>query len=397
MTKLTKEERIQRLLTHTVEEVIVKDDLEKRLRTKKPLRIKFGIDPTGDRIHVGHAVVYWKLREFQDLGHQVVILIGDYTAMIGDSSDKTSERQIQTREQVKQNMRSYLKQIGQIIDLEKAEVRYNSEWLKKLSFLDVLELASEFKVAQMLERDNFRERFDSQKPIGLQEFLYPMMQGYDSVALHADVELGGHDQLFNMMAGRTLQKRAGQQPQAVMAMQLLIGTDGKKMSKSQTNCIFITDSPLDMYGKVMALNDEMIPHYYKLATDVHADIIQQIEQNLAQGDNPRDTKAALARTIVARYHGEQAAVQAEAAWEKQFRQGDMPVDIESYQADDKELADGIGLLANAFGVTKSEVRRLLEQGGVKLDGEVVDTVHDLRIKAGTIAQLGKRRFKKITV
>ena len=249
----------------------------------------------------------------------------------------------------------------------------------------------------MLERDNFRERFDSQKPIGLQEFLYPMMQGYDSVALHADVELGGHDQLFNMMAGRTLQKRAGQQPQAVMAMQLLIGTDGKKMSKSQTNCIFITDSPLDMYGKVMALNDEMIPHYYRLATDVHADIIQQIEQNLAQGDNPRDTKAALARTIVARYHGEQAAVQAEAAWEKQFRQGDMPVDIESYQADDKELADGIGLLANAFGVTKSEVRRLLEQGGVKLDGEVVDTVHDLRIKAGTIAQLGKRRFKKITV
>ena len=397
MTKLTKEERILRLLTHTVEEVIVKDDLEKRLRTKKPLRIKFGIDPTGDRIHVGHAVVYWKLREFQDLGHQVVILIGDYTAMIGDSSDKTSERQMQTREQVKQNMRSYLKQIGQIIDLEKAEVRYNSEWLKKLSFLDVLELASEFKVAQMLERDNFRERFDSQKPIGLQEFLYPMMQGYDSVALHADVELGGHDQLFNMMAGRTLQKRAGQQPQAVMAMQLLIGTDGKKMSKSQTNCIFITDSPLDMYGKVMALNDEMIPHYYKLATDVHADIIQQIEQNLAQGDNPRDTKAALARTIVARYHGEQAAVQAEAAWEKQFRQGDMPVDIESYQADDKELADGIGLLANAFGVTKSEVRRLLEQGGVKLDGEVVDTVHDLRIKAGTIAQLGKRRFKKITV
>ncbi len=397
MTKLTKEERIQRLLTRTVEEVIVKADLEKRLRTKKPLRIKFGIDPTGDRIHVGHAVVYWKLREFQDLGHQVVILIGDYTAMIGDSSDKTSERQMQTREQVKQNMRSYLKQIGQIIDLEKAEVRYNSEWLKKLSFLDVLELASEFKVAQMLERDNFRERFDSQKPIGLQEFLYPMMQGYDSVALHADVELGGHDQLFNMMAGRTLQKRAGQQPQAVMAMQLLIGTDGKKMSKSQTNCIFITDSPLDMYGKVMALNDEMIPHYYRLATDVHADIIQQIEQNLAQGDNPRDTKAALARTIVARYHGEQAAVQAEAAWEKQFRQGDMPVDIETYHADDKELADGIGLLANAFGVTKSEVRRLLEQGGVKLDGEVVDTVHDLRIKAGTIAQLGKRRFKKITV
>ncbi len=394
---MTKEQRIQYLLTRTVEDVVVRAELEKRLRASKPLRVKFGIDPTGDRIHIGHAVVYWKLREFQDLGHQVVILIGDYTAMIGDSSDKTNERQMQTREEVKQNMRSYLKQIGQIIDLEKAEVRYNSEWLNKLSFLDVLELASEFKVAQMLERDNFRERYENQKPIGLQEFLYPMMQGYDSVALHADVELGGNDQLFNMMAGRTLQKRAGQDPQAVMVMELLVGTDGKKMSKSQPNCIFITDTPIDMYGKIMALNDELIPHYFRLATAVDVDVIAQIEINMSQGDNPRDTKAALAREIVARYYGNNAAIEAENAWEKQFRQGDLPENIEVYRADDKELADGIGLLSNAFGVTKSEVRRLLEQGGVRIDGELIETTQDLKPKPGSIAQLGKRRYKKISL
>lgn len=397
MTKLSKSEKIQQILDRGVEQVIVREDLERKLLGRKPLRIKIGIDPTGDRIHIGHAIMYWKLRELQELGHQVIILIGDYTAVVGDSSDKDAERQMQTTEQVKQNMRTYLKQIGLIVDLERAEVRYNSEWLKKLSFLDVLELASEFKVAQMLERDNFRERYEAGKPIGLQEFLYPVMQGYDSVALHADLELGGNDQLFNVLAGRTLQKRAGQEPQAVMVMELLIGTDGKKMSKSQPNCIFVTDTPLDMYGKVMALNDELIPHYFKLATTVRLDVIAQIEQNLSQGDNPRDTKAALAREIVARYHGDVAAIEAENAWEKQFRNGDMPDEIDIYRADDKELADGIGLLANAFGVTKSEVRRLLDQGGVKIDGDVISGMSDLTIKSGTIAQLGKRRFKKIQV
>ncbi|MDQ5944427.1 MAG: tyrosyl-tRNA synthetase [Patescibacteria group bacterium] len=234
------------LLERGIEDVIIREELAKRLDGKKPLRVKFGIDPTGDRIHLGHAVVYWKLREFQDLGHHVIILIGDYTAMIGDTSDKQSERQQLSREDVRHNMKNYLKQIGQIVDLSKAEIRYNSEWLKQLEFADILHLASEFKVAQMLERDNFRNRYENGKPIGLQEFLYPVMQGYDSVALHADVELGGNDQLFNMMAGRTLQKRAGQPAQAVMVTELLIGPDGKKMSKTQPNCILITDDPKDM-------------------------------------------------------------------------------------------------------------------------------------------------------
>ncbi len=393
----TQADKKEQLLTRGIEDVIVRDDLAKRLDGRKSLRVKFGIDPTGDRIHLGHAVVYWKLREFQELGHHVIILIGDYTAMIGDTSDKQSERQQLTREDVRHNMKNYLKQIGQIVDLSKAEIRYNSEWLKQLEFADILLLASEFKVAQMLERDNFRNRYENGKPIGLQEFLYPVMQGYDSVALHADVELGGNDQLFNMMAGRTLQKRAGQPAQAVMVTELLIGPDGKKMSKTQPNCIFITDEPKDMYGKVMALNDELIPHYFKLATDVDLEVVAAVEQDMAAGANPRDTKASLAREIVGRYHGAKAAEVAEEAWNKQFRAGETPTDIPDYRADDKELADAVGLMANAFGLTKSEVRRLITQGGVRVDGAVVESTEDVVLRSGMIVQVGKRRFVRIHV
>lgn len=390
-------QRKEQLLTRGLEDVIVRDELARRLDGRKPLRVKFGIDPTGDRIHLGHAVVYWKLREFQELGHQVIILIGDYTAMIGDTSDKSAERQQMSREDVRHNMKSYLNQIGKIVDLSKAEIRYNSEWLKQLEFVDILLLASEFKVAQMLERDNFRARYDNGKPIGLQEFLYPVMQGYDSVALHADIELGGNDQLFNMMAGRTLQKRSNQVPQAVMVTELLIGPDGKKMSKTQPNCIFITDEPKDMYGKVMALNDELIPHYFKLATDVDLEIVEAIERDMAAGANPRDTKASLAREIVGRYYGAKVAEAAEEAWNKQFRAGEMPTDISDYRADDKELADPVGLMANAFGLTKSEIRRLISQDGVRIDGAVVELADDIELRAGMTIQIGKRRFVRIQI
>lgn len=249
----------------------------------------------------------------------------------------------------------------------------------------------------MLERDNFRARYDNGKPIGLQEFLYPVMQGYDSVALHADIELGGNDQLFNMMAGRTLQKRSNQVPQAVMVTELLIGPDGKKMSKTQPNCIFITDEPKDMYGKVMALNDELIPHYFKLATDVDLEIVEAIERDMAAGANPRDTKASLAREIVGRYYGAKVAEAAEEAWNKQFRAGEMPTDISDYRADDKELADPIGLMANAFGLTKSEIRRLISQDGVRIDGTVVELADDIELRAGMTIQIGKRRFVRIQV
>lgn len=377
--------------------MIVRSELETKLKGRKKLRIKFGIDPTGESIHIGHAVVYWKLRAFQELGHEVIILIGDYTAQIGDTSDKEAERQPLSQDDIRNNMKSYLKQIGKIIDLEKAEIRHNSEWLKKLEFREVLDLASEFKVAQMLERDNFRQRYEAGKSIGLQEFLYPVMQGYDSVALHADVELGGNDQLFNLMAGRTLQKRLGQIAQSVLVTELLVGTDGKKMSKTHPNCIFITDAPQDMYGKVMALNDELIFHYFRLATDLPLEQIDQMEANAVAGDNPRDTKASLAREIVTRYHGANKAIEAEVQWERQFRGGETPEDIEIYQADTKELADPIGLLANAFAVTKSEIRRLVAQGGVKIDGEVADNLEGIQVKAGVVAQLGKRRYKRIIV
>lgn len=388
---------IDDLLTRGVEDVIVRSELETKLKGRKKLRIKFGIDPTGESIHIGHAVVYWKLRAFQELGHEVIILIGDYTAQIGDTSDKEAERQPLSQDDIRNNMKSYLKQIGKIIDLEKAEIRHNSEWLKKLEFREVLDLASEFKVAQMLERDNFRQRYEAGKSIGLQEFLYPVMQGYDSVALHADVELGGNDQLFNLMAGRTLQKRLGQIAQSVLVTELLVGTDGKKMSKTHPNCIFITDAPQDMYGKVMALNDELIFHYFRLATDLPLEQIDQMEANAVAGDNPRDTKASLAREIVTRYHGANKAIEAEVQWERQFRGGETPEDIEIYQADTKELADPIGLLANAFAVTKSEIRRLVAQGGVKIDGEVADNLEGIQVKAGVVAQLGKRRYKRIIV
>lgn len=388
---------IDDLLIRGIEDVIVRTELETKLKGRKKLRVKFGIDPTGDKIHIGHAVVYWKLRAFQELGHEVIILIGDYTAQIGDTSDKEAERQPLTTDEIKANMKNYLKQIGQIVDLERAEVRYNSEWLKKLEFREVLSLASEFKVAQILERDNFKKRYIAGGSIGLQEFLYPVMQGYDSVALHADVELGGNDQLFNLMAGRTLQKRLGQRAQSVLVTELLVGTDGKKMSKTHPNCIFITDSPQDMYGKIMALNDELIFHYFRLATDVPLPQIDQMEANASAGDNPRDTKASLARAIVARYHGANKAIEAEVQWERQFRGGESPEDVETYTADQKELADAVGLLANAFAVTKSEIRRLVSQGGVKFDGETVTSLDGVLIKAGTVAQLGKRRYKRIII
>ena len=291
--------------------------------------------------------------------------------MIGDTSDKSAERQQLSREDVRHNMKSYLEQIGKIVDLSKAEIRYNSEWLKQLEFADILLLASEFKVAQMLERDNFKVRYENGKPIGLQEFLYPVMQGYDSVALHADIELGGNDQLFNMMAGRTLQKRSNQVPQAVMVTELLIGPDGKKMSKTQPNCIFITDEPKDMYGKVMALNDELIPHYFKLATDVDLEIVEAIERDMATGANPRDTKASLAREIVGRYYGAKVAEAAEEAWNKQFRAGEMPTDISDYRADDKELADPVGLMANALQYMAEQGYITKEQADTALAEEAI--------------------------
>lgn len=385
------------LLTRNVENIVVKSAFTKKLASGKKLRIKHGIDPTGNKIHIGRAVVLWKLRELQDLGHTIILIIGDFTATVGDPSDKTAERQPLAVEQVKANMKNYVKQIGLILDLKKTEVRYNSEWFTKLDLADFIRLAEQFTVAQMIERENFAVRLRGNQPVGLHEILYPLLQAYDSVAVKADVEIGGSDQLFNMLSGRDVQKFYGQEPQDVLTTTILEGTDGRKMSTSWGNCIFVTDEPLEMYGKVMSIRDELIIAYFKMATDMPMDQITQIEKDLAQGDNPRDTKASLARHIVARYYGEQAATAAEKSWNKQFREGATPNDLEVYVVDKVYVNDFVKVVVDAFSISNSEVRRKLLEGAVKLNNSVVDVTDKPKVKDGDIIQLGKRRYKKLSL
>lgn len=381
------------LLTRNVEDLIVRTELEKKLKSKKKLRIKLGFDPTGSRLHIGRGMTLWKLRQFQDLGHQITFVIGTFTAQIGDSSDKDAERQMLTREQVNENFKTYHKQISKILDMDKVEVFHNGDWFEKMQLEEFFKLTSLFTIQQMTERENFAKRIETNKPVGLHETLYPLLQGYDSVKMETDLEVGGTDQLFNMLAGRTVQKAYGQEPQSIMSFHILEGTDGRKMSTSWGNCIYIDDEPLEMYGKVMTIRDELIPVYFKMATDMPMDIIEQIEKDMSLGDNPRDTKASLAREIVARYNGKAAALKAEKEWEKQFREGDKPTDIEQVKVNKGMVVD---VIADAFDISKSEARRLLKQGGVKIDDEPVKYMEH-RIEKPCLIQLGKRRFKRIKI
>lgn len=381
------------LLTRNVEDLIVRTELEKKLKSKKKLRIKLGFDPTGSRLHIGRGMTLWKLRQFQDLGHQITFVIGTFTAQIGDSSDKDAERQMLTREQVNENFKTYHKQISKILDMDKVEVFHNGDWFEKMQLEEFFKLTSLFTIQQMTERENFAKRIETNKPVGLHETLYPLLQGYDSVKMETDLEVGGTDQLFNMLAGRTVQKAYGQEPQSIMSFHILEGTDGRKMSTSWGNCIYIDDEPLEMYGKVMTIRDELIPVYFKMATDIPMDIIEQIEKDMSLGDNPRDTKASLAREIVARYNGKAAALKAEKEWEKQFREGDKPTDIEQVKVNKGMVVD---VIADAFDISKSEARRLLKQGGVKIDDEPVKDMEH-RIDRPCLIQLGKRRFKRIKI
>ncbi|MCX6806502.1 MAG: tyrosine--tRNA ligase, partial [Patescibacteria group bacterium] len=286
---------LNNLLTRNVEDLIVRSELEKKLKSKTKLRIKLGIDPTGSRIHIGRAVTLWKLRQFQELGHQITFVAGTFTAQIGDTSDKESERKMLTKEEVTNNFKSYHAQLSKILDMDKVEVFQNGDWFNKMDLEEFFKLTSLFTIQQMIERENFAKRIKSNKPVGLHETLYALLQGYDSVMMKTDLEVGGTDQLFNMLAGRTVQKAYGQVPQSVMTFHILEGMDGRKMSTSWGNCIYIDDEPLEMYGKVMAINDELIPSYFKMATDVPMDVIEQIEKDMAMGANPRDTKDSLAR------------------------------------------------------------------------------------------------------
>jgi len=389
--------KINEILERGVEEIIGRESLIKKLVSGEILRIKLGIDPTAPILHLGNAVPLWKLRQFQELGHQIVLIIGDFTAQIGDTSDKTAIRQPLTKEQIEKNMKEYKRQIGKILDFKKTEYIYNSTWLSELSFKEVLKLSSQFTVAQMLERENFTERYKVGKPIGLQEFLYPLMQGYDSVAVKADVEIGGTDQIFNLLAGRIIQKAYGQSPQNVIALTLIEGTDGQKMSKSLGNIIGITDNPRDMFGKVMSMSDDLIIKYFLLCTRLPLEEIKKIEEDLKSKKlNPRDTKARLAKEIVTLYHGQKIAEFAEEEFNRIFKEKKLPIKILTMEISEDNLNISDLLTKIRLTSSKSEAKRLILQGGVKINGKVQKNWKEIiKIKKDTIIQVGKRKFVKL--
>lgn len=394
MEKMTKEEIVDRLLSRAIEDVIDKDHLKGALMSRKPLRIKLGIDPTSPNIHLGRAIPLRKLRDFQILGHKIVLVIGDFTALVGDPSDKTGKRPMLQKEAIKEYLKSYKKQLGKILDLKQMEITYNSRWLSKLDFREISELAENFSVQQMLERRNFKDRYENQIEISLREFMYPLMQGYDSVAIHADVELGGFDQLFNLKAGRVLQKAYGQKEQDIMTFSMLEGTDGRKMSSSWGNVISLLDSANDMFGKIMSVRDDLIMKYFILTTDIHESKFEEIERLIK--NDPKAAKMLLAEEIVSLYHGEKDSKTAKEEWEKVFSKKELPSEIEEVKIEAESLT-ALDLIVSANLVTsKSEGRRLIEQGGLEIDGtRTTDANQVIQIKNGMILKAGKRRFAKI--
>lgn len=384
------------------EEDIVKK-LEKSAKENKPLTIKLGLDPSAPDIHLGHTVVLRKMKAFQDLGHQVVIIIGDATGMIGDPTGKSAVRKQLSHEQVLENARTYQEQIFKILDREKTIVKFNSEWLQTMNFMDVANLASKYTVARMLERDDFKKRFASNQSISIHEFFYPLMQGYDSVAIKADIEMGGTDQKFNILMGRTLQKEYDQEPQIALLMPIIEGTDGvKKMSKSLGNYIGISEAPNDMYGKTMSIPDELIIRYFELVTDEHPDSIEAMKSDIEQDKvNPRDLKMKLAKEVVKLYHGEEKALEAEQYFKSVFQKKNIPDDIAEMEVSIEECEEGLFFIPKIVTGLKlspstSEARRLLKQGGIKLNGEKIEN-DKIALETGDIIQVGKRKFAKIII
>ncbi|MDS1004377.1 tyrosine--tRNA ligase [Clostridium sporogenes] len=392
------EEQIK-IISKGVDEIInvedLKSKLEKSQKTGKPLTVKLGLDPTAPDIHIGHSVVLRKIRQLQDLGHRAVIIIGDFTGRIGDPTGKSKTRKPLTQEEVMFNARTYEEQIFKIIDKDKTDLKFNSEWLGKLSLRDTIELTSKYTVARMLEREDFKKRFESHSSIGIHEFFYPLLQAFDSVTLKADIELGGTDQRFNLLMGRTIQKDFDQESQVAILMPLLEGTDGKdKMSKSLGNYIGINEDANDIYGKVMSIPDEMIVKYYELATDIHPDEVAKIKARLEKENvNPRDIKMELAKEIVRLYHGEESAIKAEENFKNIFQQGNIPEEIDTLKVSLDEI-NIVDLIVNAkFATSKNEARRLVKQEAVKINGEKVD--EECKIKDEDILQVGKKKFIKI--
>lgn len=390
---------IQELLSRGVEKVIVREHLEKRLMKGDILRLKLGIDPTGADLHIGHMVAIRKLRAFQELGHKIVIIIGDYTARIGDPTGRDKMREPLTKEQIYVNFKTYKKQIGKILDLDATEFRYQSEWFDKARIANVIEWAGIFTVQQMLDRDMYQHRFKEGVPIGLHEFLYPLMQGYDSVAIRSDIEFGGNDQEFNLLVGRTMQEHFKQPAQDILTTALLLGTDGRKMSKTYNNYIGVMDAPSEMFGKVMSASDEVICDYFKLCTDVPMEEINEMERAMKSGAlNPRDAKARLGREIVEIYHGGKVAREAEAEFEKIFKDREKPSEMRVFQAKKSTYLICELLVDAELAPSKTESRRLIDQRGVKIDDAVIDDwKKEVAVRNGMVVQVGKRKFVKIAV
>lgn len=392
-------ELIERGVVDCISRDELKDKITASLEAGRPLKIKAGFDPTAPDLHLGHTVLMQKLKHFQDLGHEVYFLIGDFTGLIGDPTGKSETRKALTREDIAKNAETYKEQVFKILDPFRTKIAFNSQWLGKLDSFDMIRLASELTVARMLERDDFKKRFESGRPISIHEFLYPLIQGYDSVAMEADVELGGTDQLFNLLMGRDMQRSRGQQPQVVLTLPLLEGLDGvNKMSKSLGNYIGITESSDDIYGKTMSLSDELMFRYYELLSDLSTAEIAELRQGLEQGRlHPKDIKQKLARELTARFHSEPAALQAEQNFENVFARHSLPEEIEEFEIESDEPIWLPKLLVDCGMVSSSsEGRRMIKQNAVSIDGEKVDdSEFSVKPQGSVVLKVGKRRFCRV--
>ena len=389
------------LIKRGIDELISEEELLAKLKLKKPLIVKAGFDPTAPDLHLGHTVLINKLRHFQQLGHQIIFLIGDFTGMIGDPSGKNKTRPALDEAEIKENAKSYKKQVFKILDPKLTDVRFNSEWSNKLGAEGIIKLASQYNLARMLERDDFNKRYKSNQTIALHEFLYPLIQANDSIALKADIELGGTDQKFNLLVGRELQRSYGQEPQVVITVPILEGLDGKnKMSKSLNNYVGIDEAPNEMFGKIMSISDELMWRWFDLLSFKSTDEINVLKADQANGKNPRDIKIDLAKELIGRFHDDQSANLAEANFINQFQKKNMPDDIEEVSFAISESSIPLANLLKDCGMTSStsEAMRMIKQGAVRIDEEkITDTKHIISSGTSAIYQVGKRKFKKITL
>jgi tyrosyl-tRNA synthetase len=389
------------IIKRGADELIVEAELVEKLKKGRPLRVKAGFDPTAPDLHLGHTVLMNKMRQFQELGHQVIFLVGDFTGLIGDPTGRNATRPPLTREQIAENAETYQSQAFKILDPARTELAFNSTWMDKFSSADMIKLAAKYNVARMLERDDFNKRYKGGQSIAIHEFLYPLVQGYDSVALKSDIELGGTDQKFNLLVGRELQKDYGQVPQSVLTVPLLVGLDGeKKMSKSMGNYVGVTESPEQIFGKLMSVSDELMWRYIELLSFEPLATVRKWKQEVDGGRNPRDIKVAFAQEIVARFHSRAAAEKALADFEARFRQGEVPEDIEerTISGGGKPVLICQAIKQAGLTASTSEAMRMIEQGGVRLDGEKVsDKGLELRPGGSYVVQVGKRKFAKVTV